>query len=161
MIRVSGAGDVPGVLHAPAWTPSPDRVIVAVCTIFGKLLFFSRDHASGMGAYATGPVLRGPCALSLFGHTRHLGYVGHRPRLAAFGGGQDAVSQTARWRFIRARGARETGHADNRNHGGQMADVFTVLSQDHEEVRRMLAELEKGPSRLLEPARTSWRCARR
>jgi hypothetical protein len=28
-----------------------------------------------------------------------------------------------------------------------MADVFTVLSQDHEEVRRMLAELERGPSR--------------
>ena len=28
-----------------------------------------------------------------------------------------------------------------------MADVFTVLSQDHEEVKRMLAELEKGPSR--------------
>ena len=27
-----------------------------------------------------------------------------------------------------------------------MADVFTVLSQDHEEVQRMLAELEKGPS---------------
>jgi Hemerythrin HHE cation binding domain len=27
-----------------------------------------------------------------------------------------------------------------------MADVFTVLSQDHEEVKRMLAELEKGPS---------------
>ena len=29
-----------------------------------------------------------------------------------------------------------------------MADVFTVLSQDHEEVKRMLAELEKGPSRV-------------
>jgi hemerythrin-like domain-containing protein len=27
-----------------------------------------------------------------------------------------------------------------------MADVFTVLSQDHQEVKRMLAELEKGPS---------------
>ena len=27
-----------------------------------------------------------------------------------------------------------------------MADVFTVLSQDHEEVKRMLAELEKGPT---------------
>ena len=29
-----------------------------------------------------------------------------------------------------------------------MADVFTVLSQDHQEVKRMLAELEKGPSRV-------------
>jgi len=29
-----------------------------------------------------------------------------------------------------------------------MADVFTVLSQDHEEVKRMLAELEKGPTRV-------------
>src|SRR5579863_10055299 len=28
-----------------------------------------------------------------------------------------------------------------------MADVFTVLSQDHEEVKRMMAELEKGPTR--------------
>jgi hemerythrin-like domain-containing protein len=28
-----------------------------------------------------------------------------------------------------------------------MADVFTVLGQDHGEVKRMLAELEKGPSR--------------
>jgi hypothetical protein len=28
-----------------------------------------------------------------------------------------------------------------------MADVFTVLSQDHEEVKHMLAELDKGPSR--------------
>jgi hypothetical protein len=28
-----------------------------------------------------------------------------------------------------------------------MADVFTVLGQDHLEVERMLAELEKGPSR--------------
>ena len=29
-----------------------------------------------------------------------------------------------------------------------MADVFRVLSQDHEEVKRMLAELEKGPTRV-------------
>ncbi|HLK76023.1 MAG TPA: hemerythrin domain-containing protein [Streptosporangiaceae bacterium] len=29
-----------------------------------------------------------------------------------------------------------------------MADVFTVLGQDHLEVERMLAELEKGPSRV-------------
>jgi hemerythrin-like domain-containing protein len=28
-----------------------------------------------------------------------------------------------------------------------MADVFTVLGQDHQEVKRMLAELAKGPSR--------------
>jgi hemerythrin-like domain-containing protein len=28
-----------------------------------------------------------------------------------------------------------------------MADVFTVLAQDHEEVKGMLAELEKGPTR--------------
>ena len=28
-----------------------------------------------------------------------------------------------------------------------MADVFTVLAQDHQEVRDMLAELEKGPTR--------------
>jgi hemerythrin-like domain-containing protein len=27
-----------------------------------------------------------------------------------------------------------------------MADVFTVLGQDHQEVKRMLAELEKGPT---------------
>jgi len=27
-----------------------------------------------------------------------------------------------------------------------MADVFTVLTKDHEEVKRMLAELEKGPT---------------
>jgi hemerythrin-like domain-containing protein len=31
--------------------------------------------------------------------------------------------------------------------GGQMADVFTVLATDHEEVKGMLAELEKGPSK--------------
>jgi hypothetical protein len=31
-----------------------------------------------------------------------------------------------------------------------MADVFTVLGQDHEEVKRMLAELEKGPTRVTE-----------
>jgi hypothetical protein len=42
-----------------------------------------------------------------------------------------------------------------------MADVFRVLSQDHEEVKRMLAELEKGPTRVTGAARTSWRCARR
>ena len=29
-----------------------------------------------------------------------------------------------------------------------MADVFTVLSQDHQEVKRMLAELEKGRSQI-------------
>ena len=28
-----------------------------------------------------------------------------------------------------------------------MADVFTVLGQDHQEVKRMLAELEKGPTK--------------
>ena len=28
-----------------------------------------------------------------------------------------------------------------------MADVFTVLAKDHEEVKRMLAELEKGPTK--------------
>ena len=28
-----------------------------------------------------------------------------------------------------------------------MADVFTVLAQDHQEVRSMLAALEKGPTR--------------
>jgi hypothetical protein len=28
-----------------------------------------------------------------------------------------------------------------------MADVFTVLAQDHEEVKGMLAELEQGPPR--------------
>jgi hypothetical protein len=28
-----------------------------------------------------------------------------------------------------------------------MADVFTVLAKDHEEVKGMLAELEKGPTR--------------
>ena len=27
-----------------------------------------------------------------------------------------------------------------------MADVFTVLGQDHQEVKHMLAELEKGPT---------------
>jgi hypothetical protein len=27
-----------------------------------------------------------------------------------------------------------------------MADVFTVLAEDHEEVKGMLAELEKGPT---------------
>ena len=27
-----------------------------------------------------------------------------------------------------------------------MTDVFTVLGQDHQEVKRMLAELEKGPT---------------
>jgi hypothetical protein len=27
-----------------------------------------------------------------------------------------------------------------------MTDVFTVLGQDHQEVKRMLAELEKGPN---------------
>jgi hypothetical protein len=36
-----------------------------------------------------------------------------------------------------------------------MADVFRVLSQDHEEVKRMLAELEKGPTGSPGPARTS------
>ena len=28
-----------------------------------------------------------------------------------------------------------------------MADVFTVLAQDHQEVKAMLAELERGPTR--------------
>ena len=28
-----------------------------------------------------------------------------------------------------------------------MADVFTVLAKDHQEVKNMLAELEKGPTR--------------
>ncbi len=42
-----------------------------------------------------------------------------------------------------------------------MADVFTVLSQDHEEVKRMLAELETGRPGSPRQARTSWRCARR
>ena len=28
-----------------------------------------------------------------------------------------------------------------------MADVFTVLAQDHQEVKNMLAELEKGPTK--------------
>jgi hypothetical protein len=28
-----------------------------------------------------------------------------------------------------------------------MADVFTVLGQDHQEVKRMLAELENGPTK--------------
>ena len=42
-----------------------------------------------------------------------------------------------------------------------MADVFTVLAKDHQEVKAMLAELEKGPTRPPGPARTSWRCARR
>jgi hypothetical protein len=36
-----------------------------------------------------------------------------------------------------------------------MANVFAVLDQDHPEVKRMLAELEKGPSRVTGPARTS------
>src|SRR5712691_2224624 len=31
--------------------------------------------------------------------------------------------------------------------GGEMADVFTVLAKDHEEVKGMLAELEKGPTK--------------
>ncbi len=31
-----------------------------------------------------------------------------------------------------------------------MADVFTVLAQDHEEVKGMLAELEQGPARATE-----------
>ena len=30
-----------------------------------------------------------------------------------------------------------------------MADVFTVLGQDHQEVKRMLAELEKGPTKAI------------
>lgn len=42
-----------------------------------------------------------------------------------------------------------------------MADVFVVLSQDHEYVKRMMAELDRGPSRAAGPARTSWRRARR
>lgn len=29
-----------------------------------------------------------------------------------------------------------------------MADVFTVLATDHQEVKNMLAELEKGPTRV-------------
>ena len=31
-----------------------------------------------------------------------------------------------------------------------MADVFTVLAKDHEEVKGMLAELEKGPTKATE-----------
>src|SRR5271166_3935544 len=30
--------------------------------------------------------------------------------------------------------------------GGDMADVFTVLAKDHQEVKHVLAELEKGPA---------------
>jgi hypothetical protein len=36
-----------------------------------------------------------------------------------------------------------------------MADVFTVLDQDHLEVKRMLAELEKGRAGSRGPVRTS------
>jgi hypothetical protein len=38
-----------------------------------------------------------------------------------------------------------------------MADVFSVLAQDHEEVKGMLAELEQGPA---QAARASSRGAR-
>ncbi len=34
-----------------------------------------------------------------------------------------------------------------------MADVFTVLAIDHLEVKGMLAELEKGPTRATAPTR--------
>ena len=54
--------------------------------------------------------------------------------------------RTTRWRFIQTREGKRTCHADRRIQVGQIADVFSVLSQDHEEVQRMLAELEKGPS---------------
>jgi hemerythrin-like domain-containing protein len=50
--------------------------------------------------------------------------------------------------FTRAKEGREAGHGQPESKERQMADVFTVLSQDHEEVKRMLAELEKGPSRI-------------
>ena len=42
-----------------------------------------------------------------------------------------------------------------------MADVFTVLAKDHEEVKGMLAELGKARPGPPGPVRTSWRCARR
>jgi hypothetical protein len=42
-----------------------------------------------------------------------------------------------------------------------MADVFTVLAQDHQEVKAMLAELERGPTRPPGLPGTSSRCARR
>ena len=35
---------------------------------------------------------------------------------------------------------------DEGDPGGRMADVFTVLAKDHDEVKGMLTELEKGPT---------------
>ena len=42
-----------------------------------------------------------------------------------------------------------------------MADVFEVLGQDHQEVKRMLAELEKGPTAAAGASGNPWPCARR
>ena len=76
--------------------------------------------------------------------------------LPVFSGGRDAVSPGRLAGGLSGpRRAGETGHADSGDQGVQMADVFRVLSQDHEEVKRMLAELEKGPTGSPGPARTS------
>jgi hypothetical protein len=40
-----------------------------------------------------------------------------------------------------------------------MADAFQVLAKDHEEVMRMLAELQRGRRNRPAPARTSWHSA--
>jgi len=45
------------------------------------------------------------------------------------------------------RGQGERSHGRTAIQDGQMTDVFTVLAKDHEEVKGMLAELEKGPTR--------------
>lgn len=42
-----------------------------------------------------------------------------------------------------------------------MPDVFEVLGQDHLEVKRMLAELEKGPTAATGASDNPWPCARR
>jgi Hemerythrin HHE cation binding domain len=44
-------------------------------------------------------------------------------------------------------GREATHHLGRLDQGEEMTDVFTVLGQDHQEVKRMLAELETGPTK--------------
>ena len=42
-----------------------------------------------------------------------------------------------------------------------MPSVFDVLGHDHQEVKQMLTELEKGPAAGPAPTTAPWPCARR
>jgi Hemerythrin HHE cation binding domain len=106
------------------------------------------------GDYARSELAEAPVVRRYGGEVVLLPYTGHSTSrilaaALASAGRPDAVS-TGRLDGGLS-GPRRAGRPTTRTagiEGGQMADVFTVLGQDHQEVKRMLAELEKGPSRV-------------